>query len=1268
MLSTVPQPADSSSTMRFPDQSHINRVRDALWQRSGNGASIMVGSGLSRSADRIIRNAKEMPTWRDLVSHLHDTLYPQGSPSQGGANHRPATDNVRIAQEYEAAFGRSALHDALRRLVPDTEYTPSLEHQRLLKLPWRDIYTTNWDTLLERAQGQVTEQQYSTVTSVEEIPMASQPRIVKLHGSLPSQFPLIVTEEDYRTYPAKFAPFVNTVQQSMMETVFLLIGFSGDDPNFLNWSGWVRDNLGPSAPKIYLAGWLRLSPHRRRMLENHSVVPIDLAQHPRAGEWPDNLQDEYATKWLLHTLELGRPYDITSWPTASNRQSNGICMVLQPIETATTGEPRKERTPSSSEPESSPEEAREITAIWRHNRLIYPGWLTMPPFNHRRMERDTDTWGRTILASLPAMNPVERLRALRELVWREEVLLIPMHPCLQSAIKNTLDAIDCQNRTITGAAAPNKDWTAIREDWRNVALALVTAARFRFDGEAFEKAVEAVEPFKGEDPDLRHRVLHEKCLMAIYDRDFNSLEDSLVNWNTGNCDPAWMMRKSAVLWEADRNSEARELLNDSLTAIKAMPPDERGLASLSRESWATFVALDFNNRLTLLDRLRELVPMRCDPFDERRYVTEEMQQDKAEEDPPPFDINRRRGTSERWVNYNPLTKAYRAVRLSDMAGLPPRTGHSSVWAEVLKKAAEEVADHDPELAVRLVLRACDGDNDKTLGRVLTRTRVATMPTEIAEALTACCLNALEKAMRDKVTQASATQQRFNTAAEVLSRLVIRLEPDQVEQILNKAVEYCQSAELAKSFVDGTIRNLLIRSWEALPNERRQHRALNLLGAEIVGLNKIEPIVEHSWPDPGEVVTQTEMPRTTENEPQWQATIDLVVRGLTSNPTARHRAAVRMIPLVDSDQLTEDESLRIATALWSEQHTPPDGLPRNTTLSDWEFLTFPEPTPGIAVQRFRTKWLSHDANEPYEIQRRNRGFQIYGNSHNGLNHDHLDVESRLWQVGAAMRSLQENGQNLTLSQVDSDHLTKLLESWADDPAPEQSTFRRDGMLTTLTQQLTLNMAKALPSLMSEITISQFLGNKIHTKMQELTANRLPAFDLATALVKINPERVAEIATALRVGVTSDDSQLTENAFSGMYRWLETASEPDSQVPQPPDDLVREIGIGIASRRNTAVAAALQVATWIFKNGQDSHKEAIQKLAEDGLRYLAQELQYDREHEDPDEVPRKRLYCAKLTAAMAKSGLDKSPAVAAWLDIAREDPLPELRQAVETSGME
>ncbi|WP_408649571.1 SIR2 family protein [Acinetobacter baumannii] len=44
------------------------------------------------------------------------------------------------------------------------------------------------------------------------------PRIIKLHGTVPAHIPFIFTEEDYRTYPKKFAPFVNTVQQIMMNS------------------------------------------------------------------------------------------------------------------------------------------------------------------------------------------------------------------------------------------------------------------------------------------------------------------------------------------------------------------------------------------------------------------------------------------------------------------------------------------------------------------------------------------------------------------------------------------------------------------------------------------------------------------------------------------------------------------------------------------------------------------------------------------------------------------------------------------------------------------------------------------------------------------------------------------------------------------------------------------------------------------------------------------------------------------------------------------
>ena len=57
----------------------------------------------------------------------------------------------QAAEEVEAAFGRPALDNILQDCIPDLEYEPSELHKKLLNLPWTDVFTTNYDTLLERA-------------------------------------------------------------------------------------------------------------------------------------------------------------------------------------------------------------------------------------------------------------------------------------------------------------------------------------------------------------------------------------------------------------------------------------------------------------------------------------------------------------------------------------------------------------------------------------------------------------------------------------------------------------------------------------------------------------------------------------------------------------------------------------------------------------------------------------------------------------------------------------------------------------------------------------------------------------------------------------------------------------------------------------------------------------------------------------------------------------------------------------------------------------
>jgi hypothetical protein len=321
---------------------HGERIRNALWRgREFGKAAVFVGSGFSCNAEHARLSAPPFPLWADLGKSLVEMLYPASGCNQrdreSALDHVKSTSGaLRLAEEFQAAFGRGALDELLLETVADTDYRPGKLHKLLLELPWADVLTTNYDTLLERAADQVFSRKYGVVRVAEEIPTAMKPRIVKLNGSFPSTRPFILTEEDFRTYPRRFAGFVNLAQQSMMENVFCLIGFSGDDPNFLYWTGWVRDNLGRSAPQIYLCGILNLNSAKRNLLHDRNVVPIDLTPLFPASETPDaKTRHGRALEWFLLSLAAGKPRDVRLWPHGVEQSSHkleGIPPILGPSE------------------------------------------------------------------------------------------------------------------------------------------------------------------------------------------------------------------------------------------------------------------------------------------------------------------------------------------------------------------------------------------------------------------------------------------------------------------------------------------------------------------------------------------------------------------------------------------------------------------------------------------------------------------------------------------------------------------------------------------------------------------------------------------------------------------------------------------------------------------------------------------------------------------------------------------------------------------------
>ncbi|MCI1721232.1 MAG: SIR2 family protein, partial [Bacteroidales bacterium] len=95
----------------------------------------------------------------------------------------------------------------------------------------------------------------------------------------------LLSKEDYESYPKNHEAFVNLMKIALLKGSFCLIGFSGDDPNFLEWINWVKDILdknfetSKNSKRIYYIypSDTVLEEDKKLLFENHYITPICLA-------------------------------------------------------------------------------------------------------------------------------------------------------------------------------------------------------------------------------------------------------------------------------------------------------------------------------------------------------------------------------------------------------------------------------------------------------------------------------------------------------------------------------------------------------------------------------------------------------------------------------------------------------------------------------------------------------------------------------------------------------------------------------------------------------------------------------------------------------------------------------------------------------------------------------------------------------------------------------------------------------------------------------
>jgi SIR2-like domain len=621
----------------FPDQSHIEQIRKRLWSgREVGQAAVMVGAGFSRNANRVSPSVPLFPLWNDVAGQFFDALYPPGrlnDADRQAARLRMTSGNgpLKLALEYEEEFGRPNLDALLLQAIPDDRYVPGQLHEILLSLPWSDIFTTNYDTLLERARTAVHDRRYDLILGAPDITGGMKPRIVKLHGSFPSHRPFVITEEDYRKYPREFAPFVNMVQQAIMENILCLIGFSGDDPNFLYWSGWVRDNLGNATPPIYLCGLLNLSSSQRKVLEKRKIVPIDLSPLFPTSRWYDpQIRFRKAYEWFLLTLANGEPPNVMNWPVAKRvtrwRPSGelpDLLPAMSPLPDPGSDVPAKQALDEV--------ELKQLCEVWRQTREHYPGWVVAPKENRDELWRYTEHWISPILSSVGSLAPPLNLSLLFELNWRLETAMLPIIinqeqvPIILSSFNPFPSLVTIQGSTID----PSSDewrtlpWDEIAEWWISLIFSLVRNARLLQDEARFRALMDLLRSVAEHRPEWLARWFYEKCLFDLCQFDQEMVRASLRSWPEVADLPFWEVKRASLMAEIGELDEAEKLAEQCLSRIRSrIQPYSVDYSTLSQEGWTMVLLKIIKNsrrstetdfRYLYRDRWEKLEEYRCNP-------------------------------------------------------------------------------------------------------------------------------------------------------------------------------------------------------------------------------------------------------------------------------------------------------------------------------------------------------------------------------------------------------------------------------------------------------------------------------------------------------------------------------------------------------------------------------------------------------------------------------------------------------------------------------
>lgn len=783
---------------------HLQDIRTLLHDGS---LALYVGAGFSQNAT-LAKGLKEPPaSWEGLAEAAAREMHPSEADDW---IKRYCSDRtiIDVLSNYEGnpKFGRNSLISLIKKYVPDKKLLPNPLYQSMLSLPWTDIYTTNYDTLLERAAKKYCKGKYSIIEEEHDFPLMKRPRIIKLHGSLSCTERMIVTRDDYSRISCESSPFEKDIQGTLISHALCMIGCSGRDPDLINWRYKTKRVLDDRIPVNYLI--------------TRDVVEDDFFSMYKSGIFLldlsllENLREATYSETFTHFFNF-----------LSNGESEEYTIRFcskyfspQQVESSNIGP---------------------VIDAWKSERLRVKKQLVLPRREREMLVMMTERWSGIVSFILD--NDIKApwdIAGIYEYNWRMEHCLMPiwnnMIPEYETILKR-YNPYGISEFCVSSAQkiCPGIRLKDLKTMWQSLCFAILRWSREEHDFGRFGTYDRILAKITKGQLDSQNRLCYEEALFALSVPDFNKFSSVMATWAALDKTAEWHLKYAAILAETGNFLRAENEIQNakSLLVNTQQKPNSTFLSSLILFN-QSLIEQDNLNSLSRKNtkaencRAEEKFRLRhSNPQDELEYFknlldcTEVAQQSRTER--RRFDY-----TSESTTFFSgwpkQQTAGFQLIRYIEETGLLLHFGHFSRINGTLSSAVKRIAPYSPHLAFSYLHRS-GITNVATVEDFFSQHIMHQKTKDESNLLLDYFIPAAKYLMQEKVTSLPTDDYTyfnkcFQNLVEAISCLTVKADDVHLDSVLNFYLDFYDNALGRKSAASQNFQRYIRRTFEAMRPE------------------------------------------------------------------------------------------------------------------------------------------------------------------------------------------------------------------------------------------------------------------------------------------------------------------------------------------------------------------------------------------------------------------------------------------------------------------